>query len=157
MDTFGRGLSSDHRSLGWEQVTGEDLIRPQDVGVADEPAVGVGMNYSPPRWETPQWDDAPIGLASVDPGFSELEESTAEPAEQPELGWEMSDCEPGVQIEEPVMNPDIGAEMLGSDGVVESPEVAVGLPDPDVENGSTSLFPEAEGFFAEEDSKDNWL
>ncbi|AXG08246.1 hypothetical protein DU500_17295 (plasmid) [Haloplanus rubicundus] len=69
----------------------------------------------------------------------------------------MSDWGPGVLIEEPVMDPEIGAEMLGLDGFAESPEGAVDLLGPNVENGSNPLFPEAESFFPEEDAEDDWL
>jgi len=157
MSTFDGGRSSDHRSLGWEPVMDEEPIEPQNMGVADGPAVDAGTNYSPPRWEPPQWDTDSFGLADVDPGFSEPEESVVESAEQPELGLGMSNWEPGLLIEEPVMDAEIGAEMLGFDGFAEPPEDAVGLPGHDIENGSNPLFPEAESFFPEEDVENDWL
>ncbi|WP_254538595.1 hypothetical protein [Halomarina litorea] len=148
--TLDVGRSSIRRSLGSEPVIDEEPIGPQDVVVADEPAVDVGMDYSP------QWDADPFGLTDVTSGFSELEESAVEPVEQPEFGFGMSDWRPGVLIEEPVMGPEIGGEMLGLDGFAESPESAVDLPGPNVENGSNPLFPEAESFF-QEDAEDDWL
>jgi len=157
MGTFDGGRSSDHRSLGWEPVMDEESIEPQNMGVADGPAVDVGVNYSPPRWEPPQWDADPFGLTDVDPGFSELEESVVEPVEQPELGFGMSDWEPGVLIEEPVIDAEIGAEMLGLDGFAEASRSAVDMPGPDIENGSNPLFPEAESFFPKEDAENDWL
>jgi hypothetical protein len=96
-------------------------------------------------------------LTDVTSEFSELEESAVEPVEQSEFGLGMSDLAPGVLIEEPVMDPEIGAEMLGLDGFAESPGGAVDLPAPNVENGSNPLFPEAESFFPEEDAEDDWL
>jgi len=157
MSTFDGRRSSDHRSLGWDPVMDEEPIGPQDVGVADGPAADVEMNYSPPRWEPPQWDANPFGLTDVDPGFSEFEELVVEPAEQPELGFGMSDWEPGVSIEEPMMDTEVGAEMLGLDGFAEPPEAAAGLSGPDVKNRSNPLFPQAESLFPEEDAEGDWL
>lgn len=157
MDTFDGVRSSNRCSLGWEPVMGEEPIGLQDVGVAKEPAVDGELNHSPPRWEPPQWDADPFGLRDVDPGFSELEESVVEPVEQPELGLGMSDWEAGVSIEDPVVDAETCAEMVGLGEFTEPPESAVGLPGPDVETGSNPLLPDAESFFPEEDEKDNWL
>lgn len=157
MGTFDGGRYSDRRSLGLEPVMDEEPIGPQEVGVANEPAVDMGMNYSPPRWEPPQWDADPFGLNDIAPRFAEPEESVGEPVEQPELGFGMSNWEPGVTNAPTVMNLETGTEMLGLDGIAEPPEDAVGLPGFDVENGSNLLFPEPEGFFPEEDVEDDWL
>jgi hypothetical protein len=157
MGTFDGVRSSNRCSLGWEPVMGEEPIGLQDVGVAKEPAVDGELNHSPPRWEPPQWDADPFGLRDVDPGFSELEESVVEPVDQPELGLGMSDWEAGVSIEDPVVDAETGAEMVGLGEFTEPPESAVGLPGPDVENGSNPLLPDAESFFPEEDEKDNCL
>lgn len=152
MGTFDGGRSSDCRSLGWEPVMDEEPMGPQNVGVADELRVNMGMNYSPP-----QQDADLFGLTDVDPRFSGLEKSVVEPIGQPELGLGMSDWGPRMLTEERVMDPEFGAEMLGLDGFVEPPGGAVGLPSSDVENGSSCLFPEVESFFPEEDAEDDWL
>ncbi|GAB6862708.1 hypothetical protein ACFR97_16375 [Haloplanus litoreus] len=157
ISTFDGGRSSTGRSLGPEPIIDEEPIGPQDEGVADESAFDVGIDYSPPRWEPPQLDSDPFGLTDVTSEFSELEESAVEPVEQPEFGLGMSGWGPGVLIEEPVMDPEIGAEMLGLDGFAESPEGAVDLPGLNVKNGSNPLFPEAESVFPEEDAEDDWL
>lgn len=157
MGTFDGARSSDRRSLDWEPVMDEEPIGPQDVGIADEPAVDVGMDYSPPRWEPQQWDADSFGLTDVDPGFSELEESAVEPVEQPELGFGRSDWESGVLIKEPVIDPEIGVETLGFDGFEEPPEGSIDLSGFDVENRSNPLFSEAESSFPAEDGKDDWL
>lgn len=154
---FDDGRSSDRCSLGWDPVMDEEPIGSQNVGVTNESAVDEKMNYSPPRWEPPQWDADPFGLTDLDPGFSELGESVVEPAEQPEIGFGMSDWGPGILTEEPVMDVEIGAETLGLDEFAEPPEGAVGLPDPDAESVSNPLFPEAESFLPEEDGEDDWL
>ncbi len=157
MGTYDGRRSNDRRSLGWEPVMDKEPIESQDMGVAGEPAVNVGMNYSPPERESPQWHSDPFGLTDVDLGVSEFEEPVMEPVEKPELGFGMSDWEPGLLIEEPVMDPEIGTEMLGLDGFAEPPEDAIGLPGRDVENRSNPLFPEVESFFPEEDAEDDWL
>jgi hypothetical protein len=157
MDTFDSARSGDRRSLGWESVIDEEPIGTRGVGIADEPAVDVGMDYSPPRWEPPQWGADSFGLTDVDPGFSELEESAPEPIEQPDLGSGRSDRESGVVIKEPVIDPEIGVETLGFDGFAEPPECPSDLPGLDVENRSNPLFSEAESSFPEEDGKDDWL
>jgi hypothetical protein len=157
LGTFDGGRSGDRRSPGLEPIMDEEPLGTQQLAVVDEPAVDVGMNYSPPQWEPPQWDTDPFGLTDIDPGFSGIEESVLEPVEPSELGFGMSDWEPDVSIEEPAMDPEIGAKMLGLDGFAEPPEGAVGLSSPDVENGSNQLFPEAESFFPEEDAEDDWL
>ena len=157
MGTFDGARSSGRRSLDWEPVMDEEPIGPQDVGIADEPAVDVGMDYSPPRWEPQQWDADSFGLTDVDPGFSELEELAVEPVEQPELGFGRSDWESGVLIKGPVIDPEIGVETLGFDGFEEPPEGSIDLSGLDVENRSNPLFSEAESSFPAADGKDDWL
>lgn len=147
LGTFDNRRSSAHRSLGFEPVTREDSIRTHEMGVADDPSVNMGMDYSLPRWEPSQWDADIFGLNDVAPGFSEPAESVMDPVEQPALGFGMSGCELGMLIDEPIADPEAGAEMLGIDEFVESSEGAVGLLGSDVENGSNSLFPESENFF----------
>ena len=115
------------------------------------------MDYSLPRWEPSQWDADIFGLNDVAPGFSEPAESVMDPVEQPALGFGMSGCEPGMLIDEPIADPEAGAEMLGIDEFVESSEGAVGLLGSDVENGSNSLFPESENFFQEPDAAHDWF
>jgi hypothetical protein len=115
------------------------------------------MDYSPPRWEPPQWDADSFGLTDVDQEFPELGESAVEPVEQPELGFGRSDWESGVVIKEPVIDPEIGVETLGFDGFAEPPRGSIDLPGLDVENRSNPLFSEAESSFPEEDGKDDWL
>ena len=154
---FDDGRSSDRCSLGRDPVIDEEPIGSQNVGVTNESAVDEKMNYSSPRWEPPQRDADPFGLTNLAPGFSELGESVVEPVEQSEIGFGMSDWEPGKLTEEPVMDAEIGAETLGLDELAEPPEGAVGLPNPDIESVSNSLFPEAESFLPEEDVGDDWL
>ena len=135
----------------------EEPIGAQDMGIVDEPAVDVGMDSSPPQWEPPQWDADPFGLTDVDPGFSEPEEPVVKPVAQSYLDFGVSDWEPEVPIEEPVMDPEVGEEMLGLDGLAEPPDEAAGLPGLDAETGSNPLLPEGESFFPEEDAEDDWL
>jgi hypothetical protein len=157
MGIFDSRRSSDRRSLGFEPVIREEPIEPQEVGVADDPSVDMGMNHSLPQWVPPQWDADPFGLDDFSLGFSEPTESVMDLAEQPELGFGMSDWEPGMLFDEPVVDPDAGAEMFGLDELTEPSEGAVGLPGSDVDNGSNPLLPEAESFFQEPDAEDDWL
>ncbi|MBX0324786.1 hypothetical protein EGH21_17305 [Halomicroarcula sp. F13] len=157
LGTFDSRRSSDRRSLGFEPVIREEPIGPQEVGVAGNPAVDMDMNHSLPRREPPQSDADTFGLNDVAPGFSEPAESVMDPIEQPALGFGMSDWEPGMLIDEPMVDPEVGAEMLGLDEFAESSEGAVGLPGSDVENGSNPLFLESECLFPEPDAADDWL
>ncbi|ELZ21068.1 hypothetical protein C475_18958 [Halosimplex carlsbadense 2-9-1] len=157
MGVFVGGRSGNRRLLGWEPGMDEEPIGLQDTSRADEPAADVGMDYSPPQWESPQWDADPFGLADVDSGFSEPEEPVFEPVAQSDLGFGMSDWEPEVPIEKPVIDPDVGAEMLGLDGFAEPADEAAGLSGLDAETGSNPLFPDGESFFPEEDLEDDWL
>lgn len=145
------GHSGDRHSHGWEPIMDAEPIGPQDMGVADEPAVDVGIGYSP------QWDADPFGLTNVDPGFSVPEEPLVEPVEQPGLGFGMSDLVPDVPMEEPVMDPELGAEMLGLDEFAEPPADGVSIPGLEAESGSKPLLPDAESIFPEEEAEDDWL
>jgi hypothetical protein len=147
MGTFDSRRSSDRRSLGFEPVIREKPIGPQDVGVADDSAVDIGMDHSLSRWEPLQLETNLFGLNDVVPRFSEVGGSVVEPVEQPELGFEMPDWEHGMLIDEPVMDPEAGPDVLDLDEFAESPEGAVGLSGSNVENESNPLFPEAESFF----------
>lgn len=151
------GRSDNRRSLGWKPVVKEDQTGTQKVGVVDEPAVDVGMDYSPPRRDPSQWDADPFGLSDFDPGFSEPEQAVVEPVGQSDLGFEAFDWKPGVPIEEAVVDPEISEEMIGLDGFTEPQEDSVGLPGLGADNGSTPLFPDADNFFPDEDGEDDWL
>jgi hypothetical protein len=135
----------------------EDQTGTQNVGVVDEPAVDMGMDYSLPRWDSPQWDVDSFGLSDFDPGFSEPEQAVVEPVGQPALGFEAFDRKLDVSIEESMVDPEIGEKMFGLDGFTESQEESVGLPGLDTDNGSTPLFPDAENFFPDEDLEEDWL
>lgn len=147
--SFGR--FGDGRSPGWEPVMDEEPTEPQDVGIIDEPTVDAGLDRSPLRWE-----GDPFGLPDVAAGFSGVEEQVVEPVEQPGLGFGISDLEPDVPMEEPVMDPELGAERLGLDEFAEPPADGFSMPGVDVESGSNPLLPDAESFFPEE-AEDDWL
>jgi len=151
------GRSDDRRPLGWKPAVEEEQTGTQNVGVVDEPAVDVGMDYSPPRWDPSQGDFDPFEPSTFDPGFSEPEQSIVEPVGQSELGFEAFDWKPDVAIEESVVDPEIGEEMFGLDGFTEPHEESVGLPGLDADNDSTPLFPDATNFFPDEDEEDDWL
>jgi hypothetical protein len=157
LGTFDSRRSGNRRSLGFEPVICEESIGLQEVGVAGDPTVDRGMNHSLPRREPPQSDADTIGLNEVAPGFSEPAEPVIDPVEQPALGFGMSDWEPGMLIDEPMVDPEVGAEMFGLDEFAQSSEGAVGLLGSDIENESNPLFPESEGFFPEPDAADDWL
>jgi outer membrane biosynthesis protein TonB len=147
----------DRRSLGFKPVIREEPIGPQEVDLTDDPVVNMGMNNSLSQWEPLQRDADSFGLNDAGPGFSEPEESVVGQIEQPELGFGMSDWEPGMLINEPVEDPEGGAEMLGLNEFAEPPEGPAGLTGSDVENRSDPLFPKVESFFLEEDAEDDWL
>jgi hypothetical protein len=148
--------SNEPHSFHRESVVEEVPLEPRDMGVADETGVDMGMNYSLPRWGSTQWNADPFGLNDIATGFSEPEESVIDPIEQPELGYGMSDRDTGMLSEEPVVDPDAGAEMFGLDEFSESLEGRFDLSVSDV-NGSNPLFPEAESFLLDEAREDDWL
>jgi hypothetical protein len=148
--------SNERHSFHTEPVEEEVPLEPRDMGVAYETALDMGMNYSLPRWGSTQWNADPFGLNDIATGFSEPEESVIDPIEQPELGFGMSDQDTGTLSEEPVVDPDAGAEVFGLDEFSESLEGGVDLSVSDVKSGSNPLF-EAESFLPEKDAEDDWL
>jgi len=157
LGTFDSGRSGNRLSLGFEPVIREEPIESQEVGEAGNPAIDIGMKHSLQRREPAQWDADTFGLNDIAQEFSESAESVIDPVEQPALGFGMSDREPGMLIDEPMVDPEVGSEMLGLDEFAESSEGAVGLPGSGVENGSSPLFPESECFSLEPDAADDWL
>jgi len=149
--------TTDRDTRSWGPESTQEPIEPEGLGVAETPAIDVGVNHSSHGTELSQWDTKLFGSTDVDPGFSELDESVSEPLEQVRLGGTNTDWEPGIVDEEPVSDLEIGTEGLGFEEFAECAEAMDGLPGLDVEPGSNTLFPETENNFTEEHTMDDWL
>lgn len=149
------GYFGDHPSPGRDPLM-EEFIRTQDSAAVDEPAADVGLDYSAPQWEPPQWDVDPFEMSDFGPGLAEPKESAFGSVEQAEPSFGAFDWEPSVSIEEPEVDPEFGKEVFGLDGFAESREEMVGLPGFDTGNSLNPLFPDAAGF-SDEDLEEDWL
>lgn len=152
----GGGYFDDRPFLQWEPLK-EEPICTQDVETVDEPAVDVGLAYSPPWSNPPQPDADPFGMRDFDPGFAEPGGSGLDSVEQSDLGFGAFDWEPDVSIMEPAVEPGFGEEMYGLDGFAKPPDEAAGLLNFNSDNGANPLLPAAEGFFPGTDFEEDWL
>ncbi|WP_128478953.1 hypothetical protein [Halorussus pelagicus] len=150
------GYGDDRPSPGRDPLM-EEAICTQDSGAAGESATDVGLDYSPPRWEPPQWDDHPFGISDFGLGLAEPEESAFGSVEQAELSFGAFDWEPSMSIEEPEVDPGFDEEVFEPDGFAESRQEMGGLPGFTTGNSPDPLLPDAECFFSDEELEEDWL
>jgi len=149
--------SYDDRPSHRRDLPTQEAIRTQDSRAVGGSTADVGLDYSPPRWEPPQWDTDPFGISDVGAGLAEREESAFGTVEQTEPSFGAFDQVPSVSIEESGVDPGFSEDVFGLDGFAESREEMVDLPCLDTGSGSDPLFPNAESFVSNEDLEEDWL